>query len=129
MTNVAMPTVMNGRFADIHDHGRDVEVVDEHDPRQHVQRRVEEREQPEHPPQLDEVVPAGEAAQRRDRERDREEGDRPGAGLVGDVVARVGGERVQVAEDERCVETLASAAAGMSAAAKQQNFDDRDRLQ
>ena len=31
---------------------------------------VEEREQAEHPPQLDDLVPAGQAAQRRDGERD-----------------------------------------------------------
>ena len=54
-------------LADIHDHGRDVEVVDEHDPRQHVQRGIEEGEQAEHPPQLDEVVPAGDTPERRHR--------------------------------------------------------------
>ena len=64
-----MPTVMNGRLHDVLDHERDVEVVDEDDPRQHVQHGVEEGEQAEHPPQLDELVPAGEPAQRRDRER------------------------------------------------------------
>jgi len=62
-----------------------------------VQRPVEEREQPEHASELDDLVPAGDASERRDRERNRDERDRPGSGLVGEVVAGVGGESVEIA--------------------------------
>ena len=53
---------------------------------------VEEREQPEHPPEADRAVPAGEPPERRDRERDAEKPQRPDAGLVGDVLERVRAE-------------------------------------
>ena len=62
-------------------------------------------------------------------ERDREEGDRPGSGLVGDVVARVGGEGVRVAQDERCVEAPGKRRGGDERRGEAQDFDDRDRLQ
>ena len=94
-----------------------------------MQRGVEEREQSEHPPQLDQLVPAGDAPKRCDRESNREEGDRPGARLVGDVVARVGGERAQVAQDECRVETASKRRGGDQRRGEDQNFDDRDRLQ
>ena len=116
-------------LADIDNHGRDVEVIDEHNPCQHMQRCVEEGEQAEHPPQLDEVVRPGDAAQRCHRERDREKGDRPGPGLVRDVVARVGGERVGVAEDQRGVEPPGKRRGGDKRRGEAENFDDRDRLQ
>ena len=116
-------------LADIHDHRRHVEVVDEHDPRQQMQRGIEEGEQPEHPPQLDEIVPPGDAAQRSDCERDREKGDRPGPGLVRDVVARVGSQRVGIALDERRVKAFGERRGGDQRRGEAENFDDRDRLQ
>ena len=57
-----------------------------------MQRRVEEREEPEHPPELDDRIPAGDAAQRRDGERDHEKADRPVAREVRDEFDRVRGE-------------------------------------
>ena len=46
-----------------------------------VERRVEEREQAEHPAVLNDDVPAGEPPERRDRERQQQELERPAAGL------------------------------------------------
>ena len=54
-------------LGDVFEHPREVEELVEHDPREQVQRRVEEREQAEHAPQLDDLVPPGQAAQRRHR--------------------------------------------------------------
>ena len=50
-------------------------------------------------------VPAGEPAQRRDRERDADEPERPDAGFVGEIAERIGaevaGERRPDQPDER----------------------------
>jgi hypothetical protein len=53
---------------------------------------VEEREETSHAAELDQRVPAGQLAQRRDRERDAQEPERPDAGFVGEVGERVGAE-------------------------------------
>ena len=67
-----------------------------------MEHRVEEREQSQHPAQPDDRIPAGEAADRRHRQRDHQQRQRPRAGLIGDVVAGIGGEVVGVeAVDER----------------------------
>ena len=60
----------------LHD-GRPVEELVEPDVRQQVQRAVEERKEAEHPPDADDVVPAGQPAKRRDRQRDQQEPQRP----------------------------------------------------
>ena len=63
-----------------------------------VQRRVEEREQPEHPAEANHRIPAAEPANGRDGEGNDDEAERPDAGLVGDLDERIGGE---VAVDSR----------------------------
>ena len=59
---------------------------------QEVERAVEEREQARHAPEPDHVVPAGDASERRHRERDADEPQRPDAGLVRDIAERIGAE-------------------------------------
>ena len=56
---------------------------------QEVQRAVEEREEPRHAAETDDGVPAGQPPQRRQRERDADEPERPDAGLVGEIAERV----------------------------------------
>ena len=66
-TNAVKPAVMNGRFAtSFSDAGHIEELIEPHVGEQ-VQRAVEEREQAEHPPEPDHVVPAGEPPQRASR--------------------------------------------------------------
>lgn len=86
----------------------DVAHVEEHvepDERGEVQRRVEEREQPEHPPVLDRFVPASEPAQRSHRERDGNEAQRPASRAQLDrldrIRAQVVGECVPDKQAER----------------------------
>jgi hypothetical protein len=55
---------------DVLSHPRPVEVFVDERPHEQMRGAVEEREETEHAPQLDHLVPAGEAAQRRDAERD-----------------------------------------------------------
>ena len=59
---------------------------------QEMQRAVEEGKEPGHPPEADRRIPAGELPQRRDRERDADEAQRPDAGFVGEIAQRVGAE-------------------------------------
>ncbi len=115
-------------LANIHDHGWNVEIIDEHNPRQQVKRRVEEREQSEHAPELDEIVRPGDSAQRCNRQRDRNERDGPGPGLISDVVARVRGEGVEVREEECPIQAVAERRGGDERRGETENFDDRDRL-
>ena len=93
-----------------------------------MQRSVEEREQPEHATELDDLIPAGNASERRDRERDRDEGDRPGPGLIGEVVAWVGGEGVEVAQDNRAIQTVRQRRGGDERRGEAEGLDDGDRL-
>ena len=115
-------------LADIHDHRRNVEVIDEHDPRQQVKRRVEEREQSEHASELDKIVRPRDAAQRRNRQSDRNEGDGPGPSLVRDVVARIGGKGEEVSEEEGSIEAVRERRGGDERRGEAENFDDGDRL-
>ena len=77
-----------------HDAVREIEaresIGDEID--QQVQRAVKEREQAEHPAEADRAVPAGQAAERRDGERQAQEAQRPHARFVGDVGERIRAE-------------------------------------
>jgi len=61
-----------------------------------MQAAVEKREQPEHAPQADQPVLAGEHAQRRDRERDEQKDERPIPGGVRDGLNRVRPQGVKV---------------------------------
>jgi hypothetical protein len=106
---------------DVGHHGRDVEVVDEDDPGREVERGVEERKQAEHSPQLDQIVPAGELSQRRDTQRREKRPQRPVAGLIGDVVARVRGEVVGV-------ETPDEQAEGNEGGGEERRLQQGDRL-
>jgi hypothetical protein len=63
-----------------------------------MQRAVEEGEQAGHAPESDRLIPAADSAQRRDRERDADEAQRPDAGLVGEVAERV---RAEIAGQDR----------------------------
>jgi hypothetical protein len=115
-------------LADILDHRHDIEVVDEDDPGQQVQRAVKKRKQPEHAAELDDLVRARDASERRNGQGDRDEGDRPGPGLVGEVVARVGGQGVEVAQEDRSIQTGGKRRGGDERRDEAQNFDDSDRL-
>jgi len=115
-------------LADIHDHRRNVEVIDEHDPRQQVKRRVEEREQSEHASELDKIVRPRDAAQRRNRQSDRNEGDGPGPSLVRDVVARIGGKGEEVSEEEGSIEAVRERRGGDERRGEAEDLNDSDRL-
>jgi hypothetical protein len=91
-----------GPLHDVLHHEAHFEEVDEDDPGEEMQHDVEEREQAEHPPQLDDLVPPGELAHRGYGQRGEEARQRPRAGLIGDVVAWIRGEIVEKeAADER----------------------------
>src|SRR6185437_2307582 len=72
----------------------EVEVLVDPQIRREVQADVEEREQPDQPPEADEVGHAEELAQRRDRERRDDQVDRPIAGEVLDVLFGIRGQLV-----------------------------------
>ena len=66
-----------------------------------VEHGIEEGKQPEHPPEADNRVPAGRAANRRNGESNDDETERPETGLVGDFDERIGGEAaVEAAPDQ-----------------------------
>jgi len=66
-----------------------------------VQHGIEKGKQPEHAPEADNRVPAGDAANRSDGESNDDEAERPEAGLVGDFDERIGGEvAVEAAPDQ-----------------------------
>ena len=73
--------------------------------------------------------PPGDATQWRHRERDGQERDGPRSCLVGDVVAGVCSQCVQVALNERGVKTFDQRRGGDERRGEAQDFDDRDRLQ
>ncbi len=91
----------------VHDVFEDVtegeELIDP-DVGREVQRRVKERVQPQHPPQLDQPADSGELTDRRHGKREHQEGQRPPAGAVSDLLDRVGAEaardRVDAEENE-----------------------------
>jgi len=93
-----------------------------------VKRRVEEREQPEHASELDEIVRPGDAAQRRNRQSDRNEGDGPGPSLVRDVVARIGGKGEEVSEEEGSIEAVRERRGGDERRGEAEDLNDGDRL-
>jgi len=93
-----------------------------------VQRAVEKREQPEHASELDDLVPAGDAPEWCDPERDGDERDRPGPGLIGEVVAGICGEGVEVAEIDRAIQTVRQRRGGDERRGEAEGFDDSDRL-
>ena len=66
----------------------------EHGPREHMERRVEEREQAEHAPDADQFVPAADAPQRRNRERDEQKSQAGRARLVSDRLDGIRAERI-----------------------------------
>ena len=68
------------------------EPLIEDDVGEQVQRRVEEREQPEHAAVLNDPLPAGEPPERRDRQRDEQPPQRPDAGRERDVLDGIGAE-------------------------------------
>ena len=80
---------------DVGSHGVGVEAGVERDPRQQVQRGVEEGEQAQQAAELDEPAQARrEPAQGRDGQRDEQQAQRGEAGGEGDGVRRVGAQVV-----------------------------------
>ena len=73
-TKAAKPTKMNLRFVTSATIGREAQALVEPDVRREVQARVEEREEPEHPPQADRPRPAEDLAQRACRRARRRAG-------------------------------------------------------
>ena len=75
---------------DIGPHQPEIELLVDPEPDRKMQQRVEEAVEAEHSPQLEPLRLAGQAPQRRNRQRQTEEDERPSAGRAGDEFKRIG---------------------------------------